>query len=266
LIAVGQPRSVLELKDFLDSKVEEYNQVEFIRNDPVCVPHNFHDPRDIEISGLWTSVLAWGLRKTIIRNCTLLFELMDNAPYDFVVNHQDNDLKKLLNFKHRTFNTTDTLYFVSFFNHFYKNHHSLEEAFSLGMSPADPTMEKGLRCFHDLFFDLDHAPPRTRKHISTPARNSACKRLNMFLRWMVRQDNSGVDFGIWTTLKPSQLVCPLDVHVDRVARHLGLIKRKQSDWQTALELTDNLRTLDPEDPVKYDYALFGLGVMEKYAI
>lgn len=254
----------MDLKDFLDSKVEQYNRTAFIADDPISIPHRFSDPRDIEISGLWASILAWGLRKTIIRSCNRLFELMDNAPYDFIVNHHENDLKKLLGFKHRTFNPTDTLYFVSFLNHYYQHNHSLEGAFTTGMTREDSNVKAGLISFHDLFFSLDHFPQRTRKHISTPVRGSACKRINMFLRWMVRKDSSGVDFGLWKILKPSQLVCPLDLHVNRVARNLGLIQRTPSDWRAALELTDNLKMLDPEDPVKYDYALFGLGVIEKY--
>jgi uncharacterized protein (TIGR02757 family) len=183
---------------------------------------------------------------------------MDNAPYDFVLHHSDADLKALLSFKHRTFNTTDTLYFIEFLRSFYREHESLEDAF-LPASKQE-NMESGLKRFQHIFFGLPDAPARTRKHISTPERKSTCKRLNMFLRWMVRRDNNGVDFGIWRRIGPHQLICPCDVHVDRVARSLRLIKREQTDWLTALELTESLKVFDPDDPVKYDYALFGMGV------
>ena len=249
-----------ELADFLNAKVEEYNRPNFIANDPISIPHNFSIKQDIEITAFWVSMLAWGQRKTIINKAKELFNRMDNAPYAFVLNHSEKDLKSFLNFKHRTFNSTDALHFIRFFKEHYKNHLSLESAFSQWVSPKDPTIEKGLIGFHNLFFELEFSPNRTRKHIASPARKSACKRLNMFLRWMVRKDSNGVDFGIWNTLKPNQLVMPLDVHVERVARHLSLLKRKQTDWISALELTNNLRSLDSDDPVKYDYALFGLGL------
>lgn len=252
------------LKEFLDLKVRQYNQPGFIANDPIVIPHSFSKKEDIEITGFWASVLAWGQRITIINKCKVLFEMMDNAPHDFILNHSDHELKPFENFKHRTFNATDTLYFIEFLKNFYQNHTSLEEAFTAQLAPDAQTIETGLVGFHELFFELPDAPQRTRKHIATPARKSACKRLNMFLRWMARQDDQGVDFGIWKTIKPSQLVCPCDLHVDRVGRKLGLIQRKQTDWRTAIELTNNLRELDPEDPVKYDFALFGLGIEEKF--
>lgn len=253
-----------DLQEFLDFKADQYNRPGFIENDPIAIPHAYKLKQDIEITGFWASALAWGQRITIINKCKELFSLMDNSPYDFVLNHQEKDLKALLDFKHRTFNTTDTLYFIEFFKHFYTKYNSLEQAFTSGMNQTDTTVEKGLIHFHQLFFELPNAPERTRKHIATPARKSACKRLNMFLRWMVRNDNQGVDFGIWNEISPSQLVCPCDLHVDRVARKLGLITRKQTDWQTALELTDNLRQFDAKDPTKYDFALFGLGIEEKF--
>lgn len=252
------------LKDFLDSKVEEYNQPGFIPNDPISIPHQYTKPQDIEITGFWASILAWGQRVTIINKCNELFALMDNSPHDFVLNHSENDLKALLKFKHRTFNDTDTLYFVEFFNNYYQQHDSLEDAFLKGIQSADVSVEQGLVRFHEDFFSLPNAPHRTKKHIATPARKSACKRINMFLRWMVRQDDKGVDFGLWERIQPSQLVCPCDVHVERVARRFHLITRKQTDWQMAMELTSNLKEFDPIDPVKYDFALFGLGVEEKY--
>jgi uncharacterized protein (TIGR02757 family) len=252
-----------DLKSFLDEKYEQYNQKGFIANDPVCIPHLFSKKEDIEIMGLWASVLAWGQRVTIINKCKELIQLMDNAPYDFMVNHKEKDLKRFLKFKHRTFNSTDTLYFIEFFHQYYKTHNSLEDAFIAEQKNASD-VGPGLIAFHNRFFSLEDFPDRTKKHISTPARKSACKRLNMFLRWMVRKDDRGVDFGIWNKLKPSQLVCPCDVHVERVGRKLGLITRKQMDWYTAIELTENLRKFDPKDPVKYDFALFGLGVEEKF--
>ncbi|GAL87052.1 hypothetical protein MYP_4282 [Sporocytophaga myxococcoides] len=252
------------LRDFLDEKYQQYNQPGFIENDPVCIPHLFSKKQDIEIMGLWASVLAWGQRTTIISKCRELIVLMDQAPYDFIKNHKPLDLKVFTQFKHRTFNATDTLYFIEFFKTFYEKHESLEEAFLRGHSKTSVNVEGALSGFHEMFFSLEDYPERTKKHISTPARNSACKRLNMFLRWMVRKDNKGVDFGIWKNIKPSQLVCPCDVHVDRVGRKLGLIDRKQTDWQTAVELTENLKKFDPKDPVKYDFALFGMGVEEKF--
>ena len=189
--------------------------------------------------------------------------MMDSSPHDFVLHHSEADLKPLLDFKHRTFNATDTLYFMAFLKWFYTNHHSLEEAFPV--SSQDHTVEKGIINFHNLFFSLDVFPQRTKKHVATPERKSTCKRLVMYLRWMVRNDTKGVDFGLWKNISPAQLVCPCDLHVDRVARKLKLIKRKQTDWQTALELTNNLRKLDPIDPVKYDFALFGLGIEEGWS-
>lgn len=252
-----------ELAHFLDAKTEEYNQPGFIQNDPILIPHSYFQKQDIEISAFWVSMLAWGQRKTIINKAKELFSYMDNAPYEFIMNHSEKDLEPFLKFKHRTFNATDTLHFIRFFREYYNQNASLETAFSQWVGEEDVTIENGLIGFHNLFFSLEESPQRTRKHIATPARKSACKRMNMFLRWMVRNDDKGVDFGIWNTIKPSQLVMPLDVHVEKVARHLGLLKRKPSDWQSALELTGVLRSLDPNDPVKYDFALFGLG-LEKF--
>lgn len=246
------------LKDFLDEKVVQYNQPGFIEHDPVSIPHLFTKKQDIEISGLFAATLAWGQRKTIIRKSRELMAMMDDDPHHFVLNHSENDLKPFLEFKHRTFNATDTLYFIAFLRSFYQEHDSLEEAFLV--PPGEQTVENGLIGFHNIFFGLPDFPNRTKKHVATPVRKSTCKRLVMYLRWMVRQDKNGVDFGIWKNIKPAQLVCPCDLHVDRVARKLKLIKRMQTDWQTALELTDQLRKFDASDPVKYDFALFGLGI------
>ncbi|KIA90292.1 hypothetical protein OC25_24890 [Pedobacter kyungheensis] len=280
----------LELKNFLDHKVAQYNRPDFIANDPVCIPHLFEQKQDIEIAGFFAAVLAWGQRKTIINKCRELLNRMDNAPYDFALNHSDNDLKRLLNFKHRTFNDTDLLYFISFFKMHYSHFESLEQAFipkqevfldaylevsdgAGGLFNASEvclagqlqvSIEQCLNYFRAYFFSLDDFPHRTKKHISSPKQKSTCKRLNMFLRWMVRADDKGVDFGIWNTLKPKDLICPCDVHVDRVARLLGLINRKQTDWLTAVELTNHLKEFDPLDPVKYDFALFGLGVEKEF--
>lgn len=255
----------LELQSFLDLKVREYNQPGFIANDPVCIPHQYHNKQDIEIAAFFAAILAWGQRKTIINKCNELFDRMDNAPYQFMLQHDDADLKRLLGFKHRTFNDTDLLYFVEFFKQHYSQSDSLEDAFLPNPSDGSGSFggEQALNYFRSYFFSLPDFPHRTKKHISSPMQKSTCKRLNMFLRWMVRRDNCGVDFGIWRKIKPSALICPCDVHVDRVARILGLISRKQTDWLTAVELTARLREFDPEDPVKYDFALFGLGVEAK---
>jgi uncharacterized protein (TIGR02757 family) len=249
-----------DLKEFLDDCVARYNIPDFIQNDPIGIPHRFEKLQDIEIMGFWVSMLAWGQRKSIINSALRLSELMDNAPHDFILNHQEIDRKRFLDFKHRTFQTIDTLYFLEFFQQYYQQNKSLETAFAQWMSPNDVHVEKALIGFHNQFFSLDDAPQRTRKHIATPERKSTCKRLNMFLRWMVRDDGKGVDFGLWKEIRPAQLLMPLDVHVERHARNFGLIKREKTDWLTVLELTENLRQFDSEDPVKYDFALFGLGV------
>ena len=248
------------LKELLDEKYLLFNQEGFIEHDPVSIPHLFSKNEDIEISGFIAAVLAWGQRKTIINKCTELFKLMDNAPYDFILNHKDEDLKAFESFKHRTFNGTDTLYFIAALKHIYSKYDSLENAFLQGMNKKDRTVKNALSRFKEIFFELDFHPERTKKHIASPERNSACKRLNMYLRWMVRKDDKGVDFGIWKNIKPSQLICPCDVHVERVGRKLGLIKLEKPNWKMAEELTGNLRQFDPTDPVKYDFALFGLGV------
>lgn len=261
-ISKSRLKTLLDLKDFLNEKVIRYNQPGFIALDPISIPRSFRKKQDIEIAGLFAATLAWGQRITIVRKCKELMTLMDNEPYDFIVNHQPNDLKPLLHFKHRTFNATDTLYFVHFLKWFYSRHPSLEEAFFV--EDGSRPVEQGLIKFHNLFVSLDDFPSRTRKHVATPQRKSTCKRLNMYLRWMVRRDSHGVDFGIWNKISPSQLICPCDLHVDRVARRLKLIRRKQTDWETAVELTANLSFLDPADPVKYDFALFGLGIEETH--
>lgn len=275
-----------ELRTFLDRKVTEYNRPSFIIDDPVSIPHQFTQKQDIEIAGFFTAIFSWGNRKTIIGKTQELMQLMDQAPSQFVRSHTDNDLRRLLGFKHRTFNATDLLYFVAFLHHHYAKYDSLEDAFLLpwekrkggagtsetanasgtseagGASTYDPA--SALSAFQHYFFSLEDAPPRTRKHIASPEKHSSCKRINMFLRWMVRKDDQGVDFGLWSRIPASRLICPLDVHVARVAKRFGLLTRERSDWQAAVELTENLSLLDKEDPAKYDFALFGLGVMENF--
>ena len=251
------------LQTFLDEAVRQYNTPGFIADDPISIPHRFSGLQDREITGFWTATLAWGQRKTIIQSARRLIELMDGAPHDFILNHTEEDRARFLDFKHRTFQATDTLWFLEFLQQFYRQNDSLEHAFARHLTPADTTVERALSGFHRDFFDHPYAPERTRKHVATPERGSTCKRLNMFLRWMVRHDTAGVDFGVWNGIGTARLLIPLDVHVDRVARRLGLLRRKQTDWQAVLELSENLRAFDPEDPVKYDFALFGLGVLEK---
>ncbi|MBC7872696.1 MAG: TIGR02757 family protein [Ferruginibacter sp.] len=248
------------LSEFLNVKVDLYNQPSFIFNDPVSIPHLFTTRQDIEISGFFAAIFAWGNRTTIIQKSKELITLMDMEPYQFCLHAGPEQLKKMMTFKHRTFNSTDLFYFIEFLKFHYTSHKTLEVAFTRGGN----SIEEMLKGFYHYFFSLADIPARTRKHIATPERNSSCKRLNMFLRWMVRKDDKGVDFGIWSTISPAILVCPIDLHVARVARRLGIMQRKQTDWKASVELTEYLRTLDREDPVKYDFALFGLGIMEKF--
>ena len=254
---------IQHLKQLLNARVALYNQPSFIEKDPICIPHSFHKKQDIEIAGLFAAVLAWGNRTTIINNSRKLMEWMDNKPHDFILHHKETDLKPFVHFAHRTFNATDLLYFISFLQYHYRQYNSLEDAFVPGKNYKEETTEQALIHFHHYFFSIEH-PERTRKHIATPERNSACKRLNMYLRWMVRKDTKGVDFGIWKKIKPYQLVCPLDVHVARVAERLGLLDNIKSNWANALHLTEQLRELNPDDPTVYDYALFGLGMAERF--
>lgn len=253
-----------ELNRFLNKKVKEYNTPAFIKADPVCIPHQFTKKQDIEIAAFFAAIFAWGIRTTIINKSRELLNRMDNSPYDFCLHHSGDDLKKLLGFCHRTFCDTDLLYFVEFFKMHYSQHESLEEAFLLAGKKEKFKTENALNEFYSYFFSLPDVPKRTMKHIACPAKNSACKRLNMYLRWMVRKDKGGVDFGIWKNIPMSKLMIPLDLHVARVARHFHLVNRKATDWETVVELTDELRKLDPKDPAKYDYALFALGVLEKF--
>ncbi len=249
-----------ELKEFLDEKVKEYNTPKFIESDPIQIPHLFQKKEDIEIAGFLTATIAWGNRKSILKNAEKLVRLMDMNPYDFIINHEEKDLEDLDGFVHRTFNPTDLKYFVRSLKNIYMHHGGLENIFE--KYSQYNTLQPAIHHFKSVFFELPHEK-RTEKHVSDPLKNSAAKRINMFLRWMVRKDNTGVDFGIWKNLSPSLLSCPLDVHSGNVARKLGLLKRKMNDAKALTELDKNLRKMDKEDPVKYDYALFGLGVFEK---
>jgi uncharacterized protein (TIGR02757 family) len=250
-----------ELKSFLDEKVELYNNPKFIESDPIQIPHQFSLKEDIEISGFLTATIAWGNRKMIINNATKLMNIMGNSPYDFVMSHSENDLERLENFVHRTFNSQDLLTFIKSLQHIYQNHNGLENVFAKNQEAH--SMQKSISEFKKIFFEIEHLN-RTQKHVSDPLNNSAAKRINMFLRWMIRNDNKGVDFGIWKTIPTAALSCPLDVHSGNVARKLELLTRKQNDAKALLELDTNLRLLDENDPTKYDFALFGLGVFEKF--
>ena len=250
-----------ELKDFLDEKVLQYNTLDFIESDPVQIPHLFSQKEDIEIAGFLSATIAWGNRKMIIKNSHRMMDLMGNAPYDFVMSHTENNLEQLELFVHRTFNGQDFASFIRSLQHVYANHGGLEAVFSKHQEIH--SMQKSIHEFKKIFFEIPH-PHRTQKHISDPLNNSAAKRINMYLRWMIRQDNKGVDLGIWKSISPASLSCPLDVHSGNVARKLGLLTRKQNDGKALSELDTNLRKLDGIDPVKYDFALFGLGVFEGF--
>lgn len=250
-----------EIKAFLEEKVVKYNHQNFIETDPIFVPHQFDLKEDIEISGFLTATIAWGNRPVIIKNALRLISFMGSSPYDFVINHNDYHLEKLGGFVHRTFNATDARYFIKALKHIYQTAGGLEQVFSdaAGTNSVIPALIK----FNKLFFSLPH-PQRTTKHIADPGRGSSAKRLNMFLRWMVRHDDKGVDFGLWKSISPAVLSCPLDIHSGNVARKLGLLSRKQNDIKAVNELDEVLRSMDVNDPVKYDFALFGLGVFEKF--
>ncbi len=249
------------LKNFLDEKVLQYNSPAFIATDPISIPHLFSRKEDREISGFLAATIAWGQRKSIVNNARRLMLLMDDAPLDFVMHFRERDLLRFEGFVHRTFNFTDLSAFLYSLKNIYQHYGGMETVFAKGLAKGG--MEMAIAGFREVFFEIPH-PIRTRKHVSNPLAGSSAKRLNMFLRWMIRQDSKGVDFGIWPSISPSQLICPLDVHSGRVARKLGLLARKQDDWKAASELTSQLRLLDPHDPVKYDFALFGLGVFEKF--
>jgi len=250
-----------ELHQFLDEKVTQYNNPKFIESDPIQIPHLFSLKEDIEIAGFLTATIAWGNRKSIITNAKKMMEFLGNSPYDFVMNHKESHLENLDDFVHRTFNSLDFAYFMKALNHIYTNHNGLENVFQ--MNATKSSLQPAIHQLKKVFFEIPHLQ-RTQKHVSDPLKGSAAKRINMFLRWMVRNDKTGVDFGIWNSLSPALLSCPLDVHSGNVARKLGLLTRKQNDAKAVSELDKNLRIIDRNDPVKYDFALFGLGVFEKF--
>lgn len=253
----------MKIKDLLEKKADQFECVSFIPDDPISVPHRFTKKQDIEIAGLFAAVFAWGLRKTIIAKANELIALMDDSPYEFIMNHTDHDLKRLEKFKHRTFQPPDTLYFIHRLREMYEEYGSLENAFK-DREGTFENLEEGLNQFRKRFFDSPYAPHRTKKHVPSPERNSTVKRLNMYLRWMVRSPERGVDFGIWKNISPSSLYIPLDVHVLRVADSLGILKRNKSDWKAVKELTGFLKKLDENDPVRFDFALFNMGVRQEF--
>ena len=250
-----------ELKEFLDIKVIQYNNPEFITTDPIQIPHAFTKKEDIEIAAFLTATIAWGNRKSIITNASRMMELMDHTPHDFILYHSDDDLDRFQGFVHRTFNETDLSFFVKSLQNIYTHHNGLEAVFA--KYTATDNLQTAISKFKAVFFEISH-PKRTTKHVSDPLKGSAAKRINMFLRWMVRDAATGVDFGIWKTIPTALLSCPLDVHSGNVARKLGLLKRKQNDAKALAELDKSLRKLDANDPAKYDFALFGLGVFEGF--
>lgn len=243
------------LYDLLEAKYFQYHRIDFVENDPISIPHLFSKKEDIEIAAFLASIIAWGQRITVIRNAKKILSIMDNSPYDFIVNHQPSDLERAVGFVHRTFNADDLTTFFSALQNLYQQHNGLEGAFSIKQ------MEMGERIsnFKRLFFSIEHLK-RSQKHLADPMKGSTAKRINMFLRWMVRKSKTGVDFGIWKQLDPKDLMIPLDVHTGNVGRELGLLTRKQNDWKAVVELTESLKKFDSSDPTKYDFALFGMGV------
>jgi len=250
-----------ELKEFLDQRVDCYNRPGFIGLDPISIPHRFTVKEDIEIAGFLAATIAWGNRVAILRSAERMMEIMGNSPYDFVINHRDEDLRGIGGCIHRTFNAEDFIYFIEALKYIYLEKGGMEAIFA--RYQTDGSLQPAIHEFGKIFFGLPHNP-RTRRHVSDPLKGSAAKRINMFLRWMVRSDDRGVDFGLWRTVSPAVLSCPLDVHSGNVARRLGLLKRKQSDAKAVAELDSRLREMDPADPAKYDFALFGLGVFEHF--
>ena len=252
---------ISELKSLLDEKTTLYNRPEFINGDPISIPRSFSSREDIEISGFLAATIAWGQRTTIVRNGFRLMEMMDNTPFDFVMNAAPTDLKRISGFIHRTFNGDDCLFFIESLRNIYLNHGGLEAVFRSGIRPGVSDVYGAICRFRQVFLESPHLD-RSVKHLANPAAGSTAKRINMFLRWMVRKDEHGVDFGLWNSISPSLLCCPLDVHSGNTARKLGLLERTQNDWKAVVELTDNLRLFDPDDPARYDFALFGMGVFD----
>ena len=250
-----------EIKSFLDYKADLYENQNFIENDPISIPHLFSKKEDIEISAFITSTISWGQRTIILKNAKKIMRMMDFSPYDFICNHSKKDLVPLSNFVHRTFNGTDLTFFVKSLKNIYKNHNGLENIFKT--SKMSENMASSIHQMKKIFFSISHKN-RTKKHISDPLKGSAAKRINMFLRWMVRSKKKKVDFELWNSINTRQLSCPLDIHTGRVARILRILKRNQNDFKATLELDYYLRKFNSDDPVKYDFALFGLGVFEKF--
>jgi uncharacterized protein (TIGR02757 family) len=256
------PDTSENIQSFLDQKFQSFNHPVFIETDPIQVPALFTTKENIEIAGFLAAMLAWGQRPTIIRNALKLVTLMDNNPIEFLLNTPEDELDGFVDFKHRTFNGIDCLFFLKSLRNIYLNHGGLESVFTQGFQ-TDGSIFGALVYFRNVFFELGHEH-RTEKHVSDVEKGAAAKRLNMFLRWMVRSDKAGVDFGLWKQIPSSALMLPLDVHTGNVARKLGLLTRTQNDWKAVEEITQKLREFDPEDPIKYDFALFGLGVFEGF--
>jgi uncharacterized protein (TIGR02757 family) len=250
-----------ELKEFLDEKVDLYNRPAFIESDPISIPHQFTRKQDIEISGFLAATIAWGNRKMILRNANRLMGMLDHSPFEFIMNASNHELETINIFVHRTFNSSDLIYFLKSLQNIYRYKGGLETIFRTYQTSG--SLQPAIHEFHKVFFELPHEK-RTERHVSDPYKGSSAKKLNMYLRWMIRKDNRGVDLGLWKTIPPSVLSCPLDVHSGNVARKLGILKRKQNDSKAVVELDGVLRCLDSEDPVKYDFALFGLGVSGRF--
>jgi uncharacterized protein (TIGR02757 family) len=250
-----------ELKEFLDEKADKYNRIDFIESDPISIPHRFTGKEDIEIAGFLAATIAWGNRTMILRNANRMMGYLDDSPHDFILNHSESDLARISTVIHRTFNAADFIYFIKALKHIYYTHHGLEGIFN--QYRTKDSLQPAIHQFRSMFFELPHHS-RTMKHISDPLKGSAAKKINMYLRWMIRKDDRGVDFGLWNSIPPSILSCPLDVHSGNVARKLGILSRKQNDAKAVSELDVTLRKLDRDDPVKYDFALFGLGVFEGF--
>jgi len=246
------------LKEFLNSSVDKYNQLNFIESDPISIPHKFTRKEDIEIAGFFTATIAWGNRKAILKSANQLMQWMDNSPYDFILNHSINELKPFNKFIYRTFNGTDCQFIIKSLQNIYSNHYGIEHVFTKGYE-QNKKIDEAISHFRDVFLSIKHES-RSEKHIANVYKGSSAKRLNMYLRWLVRHDNSGVDFGIWKGISPADLMIPLDVHSGTIARKLELLERKQNDWKAVMELTNKLKQFDATDPIKYDFALFGLGV------
>jgi uncharacterized protein (TIGR02757 family) len=254
MVNKGNTKYFNEIRDFLNERYLKYNQKSFIENDPICIPHLFHKKEDIEITAFLIATIAWGNRKSIISNGNKLMHWMDFKPHEFILHHSKKDLIPFKKFVHRTFNGSDCIFFIESLKNIYTKHHGLEAAFGSSFNCKENIIN-----FRNIFLEQKHLP-RSEKHISNPLKNSSAKRLCMFLRWMVRKDNCGVDFGIWNNISPSSLCLPLDVHTGNVSRQLKLLTRTQNDWQAVEEITSVLKTFDANDPIKYDFALFGIGV------